>query len=151
MGKYNRLYKQWIKFYYKGIEHRKRLVELHHPFDADNDGDIDIIAGNLGLNSRLQASAKEPVRLYYNDFDDNGTKEQVLTYYLNGKEICFAGIGEVENQMPELKKKFLYAEDFAKASLDDIFGAQKLANSKILTADYFQSALLINKGNFSLK
>ncbi|HNP23609.1 MAG TPA: VCBS repeat-containing protein [Panacibacter sp.] len=121
------------------------------PFDADNDGDIDIIAGNLGLNSRLQASAKEPVRLYYNDFDDNGTKEQVLTYYLNGKEICFAGIGEVENQMPELKKKFLYAEDFAKASLDDIFGAQKLANSKILTADYFQSALLINKGNFSFE
>lgn len=121
------------------------------PFDADNDGDIDILAGNLGLNSRLHASEKEPVRLYYNDFDDNGTKEQVLTYYLSGKELCFASIAEVEKQMPELKKKFLYAGDFAKASVQDIFGKQKLADSKILTADYFQSALLINNGNLSFE
>ena len=95
------------------------------PYDIDNDGDIDLVSGNLGLNSRLKASVKEPVRLYYNDFDGNGKKEQVLTYYLAGKEIPFANKSELEKQMPILKKKFLYAENFAKASLTDLLGADK--------------------------
>ena len=65
------------------------------PCDVDGDGNIDLIAGNLGLNSRLKASTEQPVRLYYNDFDGNGKKEQILTYYLGGKEIPFATKGEL--------------------------------------------------------
>jgi hypothetical protein len=119
------------------------------PVDVNNDGNIDLIAGNLGLNTRLRASQKEPVRLYYNDFDDNGKKEQVLTYYLDGQEIPFATIADLEKQIPTLKKRFLNAADFAKASLDDIFTKEKLANSEILTENYFQSSVLINKGNLN--
>ncbi len=119
------------------------------PCDIDNDGDIDLIAGNLGLNSRLKASEKEPVKLYYNDFDDNGKKEQVLTYHLKGKEIPFANKAELEKQMPFLKKKFLYASDFAKASLDEIFTSSKLGEAKTYTADYFPNAVLINNGKLN--
>jgi len=119
------------------------------PVDINNDGNIDLIAGNLGLNTRLKASEKEPVRLYYNDFDDNGQKEQVLTYYLDGREIPFANIADLEKQIPILKKRFLYAADFAKASLDEIFTKEKLKNSEILTENYFQNAILINKGNLN--
>ena len=118
------------------------------PIDIDNDGDIDLIAGNLGLNSRLKATFQQPVRLYYNDFDDNGKKEQVLTYYLAGQEIPFANKEELEKQMPVLKKKFLYAEDFAKAKLKDLFGSDKLNGSQILSADYFSNAIQINEGNW---
>ncbi len=107
------------------------------PVDIDNDGDIDLIAGNLGLNSRLKASDEEPVRLYYNDFDDNGKKEQVLTYYLNGKEIPFASKDELQKQIPNMKKKFLYAEDFAKASLDEIFQDEKLKKPNVLYSQLF--------------
>ena len=123
------------------------------PVDIDNDGDIDLVAGNLGLNSRLQASAKKPVRMYYNDFDNNGTKEQILTYYLNNKELVFANKDELQRQMPGLKKQFLYAEDFAKASLTDIFPTDKLNASKTFTADYFSNAILINDGkmNFTVQ
>ena len=117
------------------------------PADIDNDGDIDFIAGNLGWNSRLKASKREPVQLYYNDFDDNGKEEQVLTYYLGGKEIPFANKSELEKQMPGLKKKYLYAEDFAKASLYELLGAEKLKNAGHLSADYFSNAVFINKGN----
>ena len=117
------------------------------PCDIDNDGDIDLVAGNLGLNSRLKASPDHPVRLYYNDYDANGKKEQVLTYYLAGKEIPFANKSELERQMPFLKKKFLYAEDFAKASLSDLFGGDKLSRAELLTADYFSNAVLINDGH----
>jgi len=119
--------------------------------DLNNDGNIDLIAGNLGLNSRLKASEDEPVRLYYNDFDDNGKKEQILTYYLAGKEIPFAAKDEIQKQIPIMKKKFLYAEDFAKASLEDLFTKQKLQSSDTLTADYFSNAILINKGNLNFE
>ncbi len=119
------------------------------PVDADGDGDMDLIAGNLGLNTRLQASVDEPVRLYFNDFDDNGKKEQVLTYYVQHKEITFSGKDELQRQIPLIKKKFIYAGDFAKASLDDIFSAEKISTSLVSTADYFDNAILINNGNFN--
>ncbi|MBP6025108.1 VCBS repeat-containing protein [Ferruginibacter sp.] len=119
------------------------------PVDADNDGDLDLIAGNLGLNSRLQASKEEPVRLYFNDFDDNGKHEQVLTYYVQHKQITFSNKGELEKQMPILKKKYIYAADFAKASFSDIFSAAKINTSVISTADYFANAILINNGNLN--
>lgn len=116
------------------------------PADIDNDGDIDFIAGNQGLNSRFTVSKTQPVRLYYNDFDDNGRKDQVLTYYLQGQEIPFANKAELERQMPGLKKKYLYAEEFAKAGIKDMFSKQKLDQATLLTADYFSNAVLINEG-----
>ncbi len=123
------------------------------PCDVDNDGDIDLVAGNLGLNSRLKASKNENVKLYFNDFDDNGKKEQVLTYFVDGKEIPFANKAELEKQIPSLKKKFLYARDFAKASLSEIFTQQKLNDSKQQSANYFANAILLNDGkmNFGVK
>lgn len=136
----------------KWITEKKGWWNFILPFDADGDGDMDIVAGNLGKNSRLTASENEPVKLYYADFDGNGTKEQVLTYYLHGRELPFANKAELEKQMPVLKKKFLYAEDFAKASLQEIFGKEKLNSAVTLTANYFANAILINDGkmNFSI-
>ncbi len=119
------------------------------PCDINNDGNIDFIAGNLGMNSRLKASAKEPVELYYTDFDGNGKKEQVLTYYINGRQFPFATKAELERQIPMLRKKFLYAADFAKASFEDIFTSKKLGEATVLTANYFPNAILINKGNLN--
>ena len=137
----------------KYITEKKGWWNFTLPVDIDNDGDIDFIAGNQGINSRLKATDEEPVRLYHTDFDGNGKKEQVVTYYLEGREIPFANKGELEKQMPVLKKKFLYAEDFAKASLKELFGADKLKKADVLMADYFSNAVLINdaKGNFSIQ
>ena len=135
------------KFTKKILTSRKGWWNCLIPVDIDNDGDVDLIAGNLGENSRLKASEKEPVRLYYHDFDDNGRKEQILTYFLQGREIPFANKDELQKQLPGLKKKFLYAADFAKAKLEDIISPEKLKTAKVLTADYFSNALLVNQGN----
>ncbi len=137
-----------IKFEKKIISDKQGWWNFVFPVDIDNDGDLDMIAGNLGENNRFKPTTKKPVSLYYNDFDDNGKKEQVLTYFLGGKEIPFANKDELTKQMPALKKKFLYAEDFAKASLEEIFGKGKLEEAKKLTADYFSSSVFINNGNW---
>jgi hypothetical protein len=114
--------------------------------DIDHDGDVDLIAGNQGENSRISPSLKEPVRMYYGDFDGNGLNEQFITYYLKGQEIPFANKAELEKQMPGLKKKFLYAEDFAKAEIDQIIERAKLNSSKVYAAETFSNVLLINEG-----
>ena len=118
------------------------------PLDVDGDGDMDLIAGNMGENNRLKPTAKTPVTLYFTDFDGNGQKEQLLTYYLGGREIPFANKGELEKQVPVLKKKFLFAEDFAKASLEDLFPSDILNKADKLSANYFSNAVLINEGGF---
>ncbi len=115
------------------------------PFDADGDGDIDLLACNQGLNTRLKSRPGEPVRMYYADFDDNGTKEQLLSYYVKGKKVPFHNKKELQEQLPFVKKKFVYAKDFAEASFEDIFPSEKLRN--YFEASEFRSFLLINNGS----
>ncbi|NIJ55726.1 VCBS repeat-containing protein [Dyadobacter arcticus] len=123
------------------------------PYDFDGDGDVDILAGNLGLNSRLKANTEQPVKTYINDYDGNGRKEPILTYYLNAQEVLFPTKLEMEKQIPMIRKKYIYATEFAKASTSDLLGEEKLKEAQVLYADYFQNAVLVNdgKGNFQVK
>ena len=144
------LYKQGNSFKPVGLS-ENGFWNFVLPVDVDNDGDMDLVAGNLGENSRLKATAKQPVSMYFNDFDGNGIQEQVVTYYLGDKEICFAVKSDLERQMPVLKKKFLYAEDFAKASLEEIFTKEKLQSATKWTANEMRSMVLVNEGNEKFK
>ena len=96
------------------------------PQDFDGDGDVDILAGNLGQNARLRPTDDEPLKLYVTDYDENDQVEAVLTYHLGGREIPFANSMEVTKQLPPLKKKYLMSRDFAAASIEEVFGQDKI-------------------------
>ena len=95
--------------------------------DFDQDGDMDIVAGNFGENSLLKASEDEPVSLYRMDFDQNGSIETLVTYYSEGKETALASKDELVKQMPFLNKEFLLYNNYAKASLEELFSKDKLS------------------------
>jgi len=121
--------------------------------DFDNDGDIDFIAGNWGLNTRLKASKSEPLKLYNADFDVNGTLDPVITYFYKGVETPFASKDEITKQLPSLNKKFLSYKDFAKASIEELFLQERLNASEKkeiyeLASCYFEND---GKNNFNIK
>jgi enediyne biosynthesis protein E4 len=116
------------------------------PYDFDGDGDIDILAGNLGQNNKFHPTQEQPVRLYVADFDNNQQIEQLLTYYVKGREVPFANYDEITKQLPYLKKKFLLAKNFAKATLPELIGADNLSKSIQREANTFQSMYFNNTG-----
>ncbi|WKN32884.1 VCBS repeat-containing protein [Porifericola rhodea] len=121
--------------------------------DIDNDGDLDLICGNLGLNSKIRASEDEPVRLYVKDIDNNGKIEQIMTYYLEGKEYLFATKDEINSQLTDIKNRFVKYHDFAMADLDEIFPSQMMEGAEQLSASEFRSGVFVNEGelNFVFK
>jgi hypothetical protein len=122
---------------------------LAHDFDGD--GDVDILAGNTGLNSRLQPSQKEPIRLYISDFDNNGQTETLLTYHLKGREIPFANHEEILKALPMLKKKYLQSKPFAAASVPQIFGKDRLEKAILREANTFESRYFENTGGLNFR
>ena len=115
--------------------------------DFDGDGDIDLIAGNWGLNSRLKASVEEPVTLYRSDFDGNGSVETVISYFYYGQETTLATKDELVRQLPVLNKKFLSYRDFARASLDELFGEEALNSAAKQVVTELASCYFENTGN----
>ncbi|CAM3543077.1 VCBS repeat-containing protein [Zobellia roscoffensis] len=119
--------------------------------DFDNDGDLDLVAGNLGLNSKLRATENQPVQMYYADFDKNGWPEGVTTHFINGKEHVFSSKSLLEKQMVYLRKKFTTYSAFAKADFKDIFTAEELQRAKTLRAYEFRTCFIENLGDKKFK
>ncbi|MCH7733014.1 MAG: CRTAC1 family protein [Candidatus Marinimicrobia bacterium] len=115
--------------------------------DVDLDGDLDLIGGNLGLNSLLKASKQEPVEMYVNDFDNNGSLDQVICSYHNGISYPIASLDELAGQMAGLKKKYPNYSDFGGKTAKDIFGKEKLDQSIIRRAVLFETCLFLNNGD----
>jgi hypothetical protein len=119
--------------------------------DFDKDGDTDMIAGNWGLNTRLTASKEKPIRLYRNDFDNNGREEPVITYFLKNEETIFATKDELVKQLPALNKKFLSYRSFAEASLNDFFPDEKIKDAYKKEVAELASCYFENLGNGTFK
>ncbi|MEM9822712.1 MAG: FG-GAP-like repeat-containing protein, partial [Bacteroidota bacterium] len=126
---------------------KKGLWNTIEAIDFDKDGDMDLIAGNLGKNARLQPKADAPVKMYIHDFDANKKVETILTYHLGGREVIFPNKMELEKQIPPIKKKFLFASDFAKATVEEVMGTDNHTAAQRLNIDYTANSLIVNLGD----
>lgn len=112
--------------------------------DFDNDGDMDLVGGNHGLNSRLRATTEKPLRMYLGDFDSNGGSDHILVYYNGDINYPFTSRDQLVKQLPMLKKKFLSYRNYRDVKLEDIVTPQKRGNSAEMVANNFASVYLEN-------
>jgi hypothetical protein len=114
--------------------------------DIDGDGDKDLIIGNLGLNAQFKASEKEPLNLYYKDFDNNGSIDPVFCYYINGVSYPAASKDDITDQLPGLKNKFLEYYKYSEATIKDLFTSDQLKDAGVLKAEILKTVYLENTG-----
>ena len=112
--------------------------------DLNKDGREDLVLGNLGENYKYKASKKEPFEVFYDDFDDNGSKDIVLAYYNYGIQFPLRGFSCSSEQVPELKSKIKQYDLFASLDVKNIYGEVNLENSLRLHANSFKSTVLLN-------
>lgn len=114
--------------------------------DIDGDGDQDFILGNQGENIPYKASTAKPIKLFVNDFDNNGTIEQIMTRTIGGKNMPIAMKKDITAQIASLKKENLRFSDYALKTIENLFDAKIIENSIIKSVTETKSILAINDG-----
>ena len=119
--------------------------------DADGDGDLDIVVGNLGLNSRIRATQTTPAELYIDDFDHNGTVEQIINCADETGELYPMVLkGDLQKEMPTIKKKYVKFDDFAGKKINEVLDEDQLKQAIVKQSFTGATALLINNGKGKL-
>ena len=118
--------------------------------DVDNDGDLDLIVGNVGLNNKFSPSETRPLHVFASDFDGNGTNDIVLAKTKNDELLPVRGRECSSQQMPFIAQKFSTYEAFAKAKLSDVFSPQALEEALHLQMNQAKSGVFLNEsGEFT--
>jgi len=116
--------------------------------DFDNDGDLDIVAGNRGENSFYKASVAESATIYAKDFDDNGSIDALPFYYFNDHQSHPKHtLDEVAVQYPAIRRKFNRYQPYSHATLNTIFSESDLQGALTLSAQTFSTSIFINNGD----
>jgi len=114
--------------------------------DIDNDNDLDIIGGNIGLNNKFACDQEHPLHVYWGDFDDNGRSDIVLAKEKGAKQLPIRGRECSSEQCPNIEQDFPTFEAFAHADLVEIYSEEKLQKALHLTATHMASTVFINQG-----
>ncbi len=115
--------------------------------DFDNDGDMDFIAGNEGLNTRIKVSNQEPGSIYYNDFDNNNDLDAIFCYYINGKEYPIHRHRHIKDQMNIMRKRFEETSKYASSQIRDLFTDTEWQGTQVKQVTEFRTSFIENKGN----
>ncbi len=113
-------------------------------FDIDNDGDMDYLLGNFGLNTKFKASAEFPLKMYYGDFDTNQKTETIIALPQSGNYYTALGLDELASQLNFLRKKFTSYTSFAGKTVEEIFGVTALDHATLFEVDQLASGYLKN-------
>ncbi len=130
---------------FQGIDDKGWWFSINET-DINNDGFKDYIIGNVGLNIKFNATSDKPLKIYANDFDNNGINDVVLSKKYKGEYVPVRGRECSSQQMPFIKEKFGTYSEFANATLSDIYG-DELSDAYENEANEFNSILLLNTGD----
>jgi hypothetical protein len=121
--------------------------------DIDGDGDQDLVMGNIGENFYLRPDAKHPVKMWINDFDQNGNTEKIISRRIEDRDMPVFLKKELTDQIPLLKKQNLKYEDYGKRSVQDLFDPIMLEKSQVKEVTLPSTIVAYNdgKGNFTYK
>ena len=126
--------------------------------DFDNDGDMDYIVGNLGLNSNYKATPKEPMTILAKDLDRNGSLDAMVFCYMKAEDSTMQSFpmhtkDDLSSQLISIRKKYPTYKAFGTANMDDLWTKKDKENAIILKATDMQSSYIENKGNgqFNIK
>jgi hypothetical protein len=115
--------------------------------DFDNDGDIDLVAGNYGMNNQFNVSSAHPATLVYKDFNNDGQVDPFFCYYIDGQSYPYASRDEALNQVTFLKPRYPEYTSYASATLETMFKPEELKDAYTLKADQLKTVYLENTGN----
>jgi hypothetical protein len=110
--------------------------------DFDNDGDLDYVIGNNGLNYKYKATEEETFDIYVEDFDKNSKEDIVLSYYEDGEQYPLRGRQCSSQQVPGIQQKFKNYDEFSTATLIDVYGEKNLENALHYQVKSFASIYL---------
>ncbi|MDQ3396066.1 MAG: VCBS repeat-containing protein, partial [Bacteroidota bacterium] len=121
--------------------------------DFNGDGIPDLVIGNFGLNSQVKANSEEPSSLYFKDFDDNGSVDPILSFYIQGKTYPYVTRDELLDQLSMMRTRFPDYKSYSDASLTDIFTEEELKDVSILEANFLKTSYFENttSGQFRVK
>lgn len=119
--------------------------------DLNGDGKTDLVVGNIGLNTQCKASDTEPVEMVYKDFDDNGSVDPILSFYIQGKSYPYVTRDEMLDQMSIMRTRFQDYKSYAEATLSDIFSKEELEGAVHLKSNFLKTAYFESNASGKLK
>jgi hypothetical protein len=136
-----------------GLSQRKGWWSALAVADLNGDGRLDLICGNVGLNTKYHASLSEPTVLYAGDVDGSGKDQLIEAQYEGGKLYPVRGRSKLAYVFPWISKKFPTFEAYADATVADIFPAESLAKARRYEANELASGIYFQKpdGTFEFK
>jgi enediyne biosynthesis protein E4 len=129
-----------------GLENNKGWWQTVVTADIDNDGDMDCIFGNIGENFYLKPNYDSPVKLWLNDFDQNGTTDKIITRTVAKNDVPVFLKRELTEQIPSLKKQNLKFAEYAKKTMQNLFARSIINKAEVLSFNYSSSCVAINNG-----
>jgi hypothetical protein len=93
------------------------------------------------------------MKMWVNDFDNNGTLEQIVTLHENGGDYPIHMKKELTGQLVSLKKENLKASVYASRTIQQLIPQQVVAKSIVRQVTLSESIVAINEGNgrFSIR